>query len=285
MTKAYLSILFIYVFSAIAVIFFGDLLPFEDPVCVAALADLGATILIFAFSLLYNNSSVYDPYWSVAPVFIAVYWFLSGVILWNFDIRALMVLFLLLIWSVRLTVNWLIRWKGLGDEDWRYRDFRQKTGNAYWLVSFLGIHLMPTILVFLGCMSLIPVFMEAGDSPGFLDIVALVVTVLSIWIETIADRQLRQFKLGRDNKDKILKTGFWAISRHPNYLGEITFWWGLYLFGLAANASFWWTIIGPIAITVLFIFISIPMLEKRMNKLRPSYKEETRDIPRFLLWF
>ena len=235
MAKAYLSILLIYIFSAAAVIFFGDLLPFENPIYTAALADLGATVLIFAFSMIYNNSSIYDPYWSVAPVIIAVYWLLPRGILWNFDIRAVLVFLLLLAWSVRLTVNWLIRWKGLDDEDWRYRDFRQRNVKIYWLISFLGIHLMPTILVFLGCLSLIPVFLEAKHSLGFLDIAAFVIVVFSIWIEAKADIQLRSFRMRQENKNKILKIGLWAISRHPNYLGEIAFWWGLYFFGVVAN--------------------------------------------------
>jgi steroid 5-alpha reductase family enzyme len=75
--------------------------------------------------------------------------------------------------------------------------------------------------------------------------------------------------------------GLWAYSRHPNYFGEVMFWWGLFLFGLAADLGYWWTIIGPILITFLFAFISIPLMEKRSLERRPGYREITRIIPTF----
>lgn len=240
----------------------------DSPVLAAAFADLAATVVIFAFSLGLDNSSVYDPYWSVAPFPIGLYWmvrFSAGV-----TPRQLVLLALVLFWAVRLTANWLRRWRGLADEDWRYADYR-RLGAAYWPISFLGFHLFPTILVFLGCVSLVPALSEGSRSVGVLDLLALAVTAAAIGIESTADKQLRRFLASKKAPEEILDTGLWALSRHPNYFGEVLFWWGVYLFGLAANPAWWWTIIGPIAITGLFLGVSVPMMDKRMLARHPGY--------------
>jgi steroid 5-alpha reductase family enzyme len=237
-------------------------------VLTAALADLAATAVVFAFSLGLDNSSVYDPYWSVAPFPVGLYWmvrFSAGM-----TPRQAVLLALVLFWAVRLTINWLRRWRGLADEDWRYADFR-RLGPAYWPVSFLGFHMFPTILVFLGCLSLVPALSGGSRAVGVLDLLALAVTVAAIGIESTADKQLRRFLASSRTPGQILDTGLWVLSRHPNYFGEVLFWWGLYLFGLAANPAWWWTIIGPIAITGLFLGVSVPMMDRRMLARHPGY--------------
>ena len=168
-------------------------------------------------------------------------------------------------------------WQGLGHEDWRYAEYR-KLGRSYWVVSFLGFHLMPTIWVYLGCLSLFPVFSSAGAfSP--LDGLALVVTVAAIAMETTADEQLRAFRRSHPSAGRVLDTGVWALCRHPNYLGELSFWWGLYLFGLAADPSKWWAIVGPVSITLLFVFVSAPLLDRRSVARRPGYERHMARVP------
>src|SRR5690606_33161581 len=117
-----------------------------------AVADVAATAVVFVFSLVLRNHSTYDAYWSVAPVPIALW-------LWTLEpagdpLRRVLVVGLLLAWALRLTWNWASGWEGLHHVDWRYRQIAQQTGRAFPLVSFLGIHLMPTVLVFLGCIPL-----------------------------------------------------------------------------------------------------------------------------------
>jgi steroid 5-alpha reductase family enzyme len=235
----------------------------------AAAADLAATIVVFVFSLILDNSSVYDPYWSVAPVPILVYWLAAT---GDFSVRRVVVLALVVSWAVRLTMNWLRRWRGLADEDWRYADYR-KLGSAYWPVSFLGFHLFPTVIVFLGCMALLPVFLPGARQFGVLDALAAVVTLGAVVTEATADFQLRKFLLTRTDKAQVLDTGLWALSRHPNYFGEVMFWWGLWLFGLAADPSWWWTIAGPVTVTGLFLGVSIPMMDTRLLSRHPGYAE------------
>ncbi|HUI70450.1 MAG TPA: DUF1295 domain-containing protein [Spirochaetia bacterium] len=235
----------------------------------AAAADLAATIVVFVFSLILDNSSVYDPYWSVAPVPILVSWLVAT---GGFSARQIIAIALVALWAVRLTMNWLRRWHGLADEDWRYADYR-RLGAGYWPVSFLGFHLFPTIIVFLGCISLLPAFLSGSRQLGIFDLLGIVVTLGAIWIETIADRQLRSFIRTRTDPAQILSSGVWSLCRHPNYFGEVSFWWGLWLFGLAANPSWWWTIVGPVAVTGLFLGVSIPMMDRRLLARHPGYAD------------
>jgi len=254
------------------------------PLVVVAVADVVGTVVVFGFSFAFKNSSFYDPYWSVAPIPIAFY-LASHPTAADSAVGARQVLALVLVtlWGLRLTANWLRGWTGLHHEDWRYGKLRADTGKAYWLVSFSGIHLFPTVLVFLGCLGLYPA-LTAGARPfGPLDLVAAAITAGAIVIESLADNQLRAFVQSNRDPARYLDTGLWAWSRHPNYFGEVSFWWGVWLFGVAADpASAWWTAGGPVAMTVLFVFISIPMMEKRMLAKRPSYAEHQRRVSMLL---
>ncbi len=248
-----------------------------NDIATAFCADAAATVVIFIFSMALNNSSMYDPYWSAAPLFIALFWALGregG----YFSLRGLVVMLLVAAWGMRLTYNWYRQWKGLVHEDWRYADFRKKTGPLYWPVSFLGIHFFPTVMVFLGCLSMFPVMSSGSAETWFLDGAAFVVTAGAIIIETIADKQLNRFVSSNPPAEAILSSGLWAYSRHPNYFGEILFWWGLFLFAIAADGFLWWTLIGPLAITIMFITVSIPMMEKRMLSRRPHYEERRKKV-------
>src|SRR5690349_15519700 len=117
----------------------------QHPLLLLAAADTAATIVIFLFSVFTKNSSMYDPYWSVAPVPIALFWLLQPGSAGFGSLRHDVLFVLLCLWAVRLTFNWASQWKGLDHEDWRYREMHEQTGAFYWPVSFLGIHLMPTI--------------------------------------------------------------------------------------------------------------------------------------------
>ena len=241
------------------------------PIAIAAIADLAATLVVFAGSVALNNSSVYDPYWSVAPLPIALYWVATAGV---FGLRQLLILALLTLWGARLTTNWALRWRGPADEDFRYVEIRGKTGKAYWPASLASIHLLPTAWIFLG---LVPIF-PALARPGFaiLDVAAALVTGLAIAIETIADRQLRRYLRAPHDEHGVLDSGLWSRCRHPNYLGEILFWWGLFLFGVAAQPSWVFSFIGPLSITLLFVFVSVPWMDRRMLSRHPAWAEHMR---------
>ena len=274
--KGVLGLVAAYVSALIAAISVGFLLKNQHNLLIVLGADVAGTVIIFLFSRLFNNSSFYDPYWSVAPLAISFYllFITDKITIYQIAITALVCA-----WGIRLTWNFLRGWRGLEHEDWRYVDFREKHGARYWPVSFWGIHLTPTIIVYLGCLPLFPALLSPSCESGWLAFVSVIVTTLAIWIEGAADNQLRDFRRENHGSAKILKSGLWGRVRHPNYLGEILFWWGIFLFGLSADLGSWPMIVGPVVITALFVFISIPMIDKRMLRKRPEYAEHIANVP------
>ncbi|NMO49620.1 DUF1295 domain-containing protein [Actinoplanes sp. TBRC 11911] len=251
-------------------------LPGRHPLAVTLYADLLATIVVFAASMVVRNASLYDPYWSVAPAVIVAAWVwqagLSG--------RRIAVLVLVLVWAVRLTANWASSWRGLGHEDWRYVQLREQRPRLlpWWLLNLTGIQLMPTLVVFAGLLAVWPAVKTNEHSFGLIDVLAVVVTGTSIAVEATADRQLRRHA----RPGRTLDSGLWRYSRHPNYLGEIGFWWGLWLFALAAAPSWWWTVAGPITMVLLFTFVSVPLMDRRSLSRRPGYADHMRRVPALL---
>lgn len=247
-----------------------------------AIADVAATLVVFGFSFAWRNTSVYDAYWMAAPpLFCAGLWALA-VAPEGPGARATLVAALVLAWAVRLTWNWIRGWQGLDHEDFRYRDMQRTTGRLYWLVSLTGLHLFPTALVLLAMLPLIAIFSRDAAPLGALDALALAVTLGGIVVQKIADDQLRAFVRQRAagaadaSRGAVCDVGLWSWSRHPNYFGELSFWCGLYVFALASGRAEWWSAIGPLAIAGLFLFASIPMMERRQRARKPAYAEYAR---------
>ncbi len=285
MLKAAALIVVAYLLAGAVAVGVGYGLRGQHPLLLLAAADTAATMVIFVFSVATRNSSCYDPYWSVAPVPIALFWLLQPGASGFASLRHILVFALLCLWAVRLTYNWASQWRGLNHEDWRYRDLQQQTGRLYWPVSFLGIHLFPTILVFLGCLALWPALFGGMQPFNWLDVVACLVTGSAIVMEATADIQMRRFRRAAKATGEVEPPGLWRFSRHPNYFGEVSFWWGLFLFGLAADVSFWWVVIGPVCILGLFLFVSIPMMEKHLLARRPGYAAYQQRVSAFIPWF
>jgi steroid 5-alpha reductase family enzyme len=246
--------------------------PIADPLWRTFAADAVATVVIFGFSFAWDNSSFYDAYWSVIPIAIVLYWMtLADAAVPGLRLAALGVV--VGVWGVRLTWNWARGWTGLDHEDWRYVGFRELAPGFYWPISFLGIHFFPTVIVFAGLAALYPAVVQGGRPFGLLDLVALAVGIAGIAFEWIADDQLRAFTTGPKRPGETLRTGLWRYSRHPNYLGEILVWWSFFLFGWAADPA--WAKLGvlaPLAMTGMFLLVSIPLIEKRALERRTAYQ-------------
>lgn len=240
-------------------------------------ADVAATLVVFAAATLVRNASLYDPFWSVAPPVIVAAWAASEP---GDGARSAIVVALVAVWGVRLTANWATGWRGLGHEDWRYRKLRDVTRGRlpFWVVNLFGIELMPTLLVFGGLLCAWPAVAQAGRGLGLLDAAAIAVTIAAIAMEAVADLQRRAFARDPANAGRIADRGLWAWSRHPNYVGQIAFWWGLWLFALAADPGWWWTAAGPLAIVALFVWVSVPMMDARSLARRPGYSEHMRAV-------
>ncbi|MFX1364066.1 MAG: DUF1295 domain-containing protein [Promethearchaeota archaeon] len=282
--KAYAYCTISYIIASTISIMVGILFRHLHPLLMILFADLVGTVVIFIISSIFKNTSFYDPYWSVAPLIITLYYLLfTSSSKYGYQ-RSIIVAILITIWSIRLTYNWLRQWQGLKHEDWRYKNYRLKMGKEFWIINLIGLQLMPTILVYLGATSLYPIFSLAANRIGIIDIFAFLVMIIAILIEALADQQLYKFIKKRKSNQEIITKGLWAFSRHPNYFGEILFWWGLFLFALAANVSYYWTIVGPISITILFNAVSIPLMERRNLERKPSYINYKKQVSRLIPW-
>ena len=248
-------------------------------------ADCAGTLVIFAFSRTFRNSSFYDAYWSIAPMALAGWFAWLGLEQGAHPVRQVLVLGLVWWWGARLTFNWWRGWTGLGHEDWRYTDLRKRSGALYPVVDLLGIHVAPTAQVFLGCLALYPALVYSAAPLGPLDALGVAMAAVAIVIESRADSELHRFLSRRREPGEILSSGLWAYSRHPNYFGEMGFWVGLATLGYAADLTFVYSGFGALTIVGLFVFISVPMIERRSLERRPGYADHARRVSAIVPWF
>jgi steroid 5-alpha reductase family enzyme len=284
-TKSLLICLSGYLFALLIICFLFKLTgPFKNILLATLVLDLAATFLIFLLSVIFNNSSFYDPFWSLAPLPILLVWSSHAKIPAVNPERQWIIIALILIWAFRLTFNCVRRWKGMGDEDWRYSMHRSHSRLIYWLISLVGFHVFPTLIVFAGCLSVYPSMSLLTQPMGITDGIALIMTLSGIAIEMIADQQLKDFLRNKPDK-AFLSTGLWKYSRHPNYFGEILFWTGLSVFSLKTNPFAWYIPVGPLAMILMFSLISVPLMDKRMLKNKPGYKEYLKKTSGLIPWF
>ncbi|MCR4953023.1 MAG: DUF1295 domain-containing protein [Treponema sp.] len=240
------------------------------------LADIFTTAVVFVFSLIFNNASVYDPYWSVQPPVI-----LFVALLKNFNSNSgntflgWLLFSVVLFWALRLTANWAYNFKSFEYQDWRYVMLKEKSGRAYPLINFLGIHLFPTFVVYLCILPAVTVI-HTGAGFNLLCSVFLLFSLAAAFFQGIADIQMHKFRaLGTGG---FIRTGLWKHSRHPNYACEILMWWGVGLASVCAMPERWYLLAGAFINTLMFLFISIPMADKRQSR-KPGfaeYKKATR---------
>ncbi len=233
------------------------------------LADIGATVVTFIGSLIFRNASVYDPYWSVAPpVILLAYAITYGS--WTFG--TVLLLFVIFFWGVRLTGNWAYTFKNLEHQDWRYTMLHEKSGKLYPIVNLFGIHMFPTLVVYLAILPAL-VYLETPVW-NVLTAVGAIVCIAATLLEMFADIQMQRFRR-RAAAGEMITTGLWKNARHPNYLGEILMWWGVYLMLLSCGGA-WYYGAGALVNTLMFLFISIPMAEKRLLARKPDYAQHIR---------
>jgi steroid 5-alpha reductase family enzyme len=240
-----------------------------NPLIRLFLADVLATVVVWGFGLLYENVSVYDPYWSVFPPI--------AFLLWAFymDIWSVPVILLLIAswyWGWRLTRNWVITFKGIGHEDWRYTKYRSQHPLVFHIINLFGLNMMPTLVVFAAMLPGLKLF-ETFAPANILTYLGCIVSIASATIQLIADKQSHDFRAAHPGK--VCNVGLWKHGRHPNYFGEIQFWWGIWIMYASLNGIDMY-IGGAIAMTALFLGISVPLMEKRQLANKPDYAEYRR---------
>jgi steroid 5-alpha reductase family enzyme len=244
----------------------------------AFIADVLATLVVFVFSRAYRNSSFYDAFWSVIPPLLLIFWWAAGPLGLD-SLRCWLLTIVVMYWAVRLTGNWVYSFPGLHHEDWRYPILRDSAGRWEFLADLFGIHLVPTVQVFLGMLPVYVAVTTPGPGLVWLSWVAFAVGIGAVTLELVADTQMHRFV--RDKQPgAVMDRGLWSWSRHPNYLGEISFWFALALFGVAAApSSAWWLFVGVVAMLAMFLGASIPMMEKRSLARRPQYQAVIDRVP------
>lgn len=242
-------------------------------------ADVVATIDVWAWGLILKNVSVYDPYWSVFPPFLLT---VMVLVFKPISMATILLLIVVWLWAIRLTGNWAFTFKNLNSEDWRYTKYRtEQKPWIFHIINFFGLNMVPTLVVFL---ALLP-GMEIVENKGLADAniftwIGFAVALTAVAIELIADTQRHRFAKTYAKKE-VCNVGLWKHGRHPNYFGEISFWWGIWLMFVSVNRfqDHVWYIAGPILMTCLFLFVSIPLMEKRQMLNKPdytAYKAQTR---------
>ena len=238
-----------------------------------------STMFIFIGSVILKNSSLYDPFWSVAPIPIVLYLVLNYE---NSITLKLLVLAPIFFWALRLTRNWIISWQGFEHEDFRYKKLKNTNKLKAEINNFFGIHLFPTLIVNLSLYPLLFILTNNINTSIFLYF-ASIFTFLAVLLETVSDEQMRVFRNNPLNKGKTMRYKLWKYSRHPNYLGEILFWFGIYFMGLSSGLAPFWIIICPLTMLALFVFISCPMMDERSLKNRPNYRSYMDKTSQLLL--
>ncbi len=284
LTASFIICTFVYL---IAITVAGGFLLFYEsnlnPLWKGLVADVIATIVVFGFSYMFKNSSLYDAYWSVAPPLLAWYWFHAGS--YNFVQEAMF--WCIMLWAIRLTLNWARGWHGLKHEDWRYIMLHDKSPKVYWFTSFAGIHMFPTVMVFL---AMLPVYYITITETYKVDLnwcllaFGAFISLVATLIELLADEQMRHFKK-RAKPGEFINEGLWKYSRHPNYFGEIAFWLGLWVMQMSVTPQHWWTGIGFIAMFIMFRFASIPMMEQKNLASKTGYANYMGRVSMLVPWF
>ncbi len=262
----------VYLLAAVLGILLYRALNFEMALSLL-IADAAATVFVFMFSLIFKNASVYDPYWSVQPIVILL------AFAWGKPLGAAQILLLIAVclWGLRLTANWAYTFHGLLHQDWRYTMLKEKTGVFYPVINFVGIHMVPTLVVYACILPGVyvlryPLALNTGA------VLSVALCVAAVILQGSADVQMHRFR--KQKCGGFIRVGLWKHSRHPNYLGEILMWWGVGMFSQFLMPGRWILLAGALANTCLFLFVSIPMADGRQGKKAgfAEYRRATRRL-------
>jgi steroid 5-alpha reductase family enzyme len=249
---------------------------------IIGLVILVLMILLWLVSLALKNSSIVDIFWGTGFVISA--WVAFVLTPEGFAGRKWLLVTLATIWGLRLSLHILTRNWNKG-EDFRYQVWRKESGAAWWWRSFFKVFLLQGFLMWVIGISLLRAQISAIPAQmTFLDYLAIPVWLVGFFFEAVGDWQLARFKANLANKGKVLNTGVWRYSRHPNYFGDAAQWWAFYLMALAAGS--WWTIFSPVLMTLLLMRVSgVTLLEKTLKENKPGYQSYVESTSEFIPWF
>ena len=241
----------------------------------AFVAVFAAAVCVWMVSLVRNDVSIVDSLWSLMfLLMLGVYSVLAD----TFGPRLLLILVLVATWALRLSIFIAVRNHG-EPEDSRYVEIRRNNEPHFRFKSLYIVFGLQAVLA--GFISLpLLVAASAASALGWLDFAGVTLWLIGMYFEVIGDWQLARFKADPLNSGKVLDTGLWRYTRHPNYFGEFTIWWGY--FAVALSAGGWWTVLSPLLMTFLLLKVSgVALLEKSIGERRPEYARYVRETNAF----
>jgi steroid 5-alpha reductase family enzyme len=239
----------------------------------------GAMLLLWGASLRLRNASIVDPFWGAG--FALAAW-VSHAVAGSGGTRAWLALALVTAWGLRLSIHLLQRNAGHG-EDFRYAAMRRGHGPRFWWVSLFTVFLLQGALLWSISLPVQAAVTAVGRPAGALEVAAALLWSVGFLFEVVGDRQLARFKADPASRGRVLDTGLWRYTRHPNYFGDAVQWWAFGLLGLGAGAP--WTLLSPALMTFLLLRVSgVALLEKDIAGRRPAYRDYVARTSAFLPW-
>lgn len=243
---------------------------------------IGFMTILWIVSVIITNASIVDPFWGFGFVLINTFYFFDA---GNFGLRQYILLALVGVWGLRLSLHLGIRNLGKG-EDFRYVAFRNSYGvKRYWWISFFQVFLLQAVLLWLVSAPLVAVNLDnPAAGLNIIDIAAILLWITGFLFETVGDYQLSKFRSDPSNRGKLLTTGLWRYTRHPNYFGDAAVWWGFALLGISSGGYI--NALGALLMTFLLLKISgVMLLEKTLKANKPGYAEYAAATSSFIPWF
>jgi steroid 5-alpha reductase family enzyme len=248
----------------------------------ALLIILSLMSFVWLISIFVRNVSIVDFFWGLGFVMACFFYFLKTD---GSDIRKILLTIMVAVWGLRLSAY--IAWRNYGKgEDFRYREFRKKYGeDRYWWISFFQTFLLQGILLWLISAPLLGAQYGGQNNPlGLLDYLGILLWIIGFAFEAGGDYQLARFRSVPENKGKVLNRGFWKFTRHPNYFGDATVWWGYGMICISSGSYL--PFLGSLLMTGLIIKVSgVVLLEKTLVGQKPQYKEYIEKTSAFIPWF
>ncbi len=240
---------------------------------------LAAEAALWAASRRLKDVTIADIFWGPGFILAAA---VSATAAPPTDARNLLLLALVAIWAMRLTGHLFFRWRHAGQEDRRYAAMRATYGSAFEQRSLFIVFLAQGIAVWIVSWPLQAAMAAPPVAFGWLDLTGALIAAAGFALEAVADWQLAHFLERPDNRGKVLAGGVWAWSRHPNYFGDVAFWWGIFLIALAGSGA-WWSVLGPLLMTFVLLRVSgVPLTEKDIVRRRPAYTDYMRRTSAFI---
>lgn len=244
--------------------------PFSETYFMGIAVIMSCLTVLWILSLIIKDASIIDIFWGVG--FVITVWTYANMIGWEtLDVRAKIFVGMVSLWGLRLGIYLGARNIGKG-EDYRYKAWREENGKNWWWLSYIRVFVLQGFILWIVSSIFVPALSVQGGL-GFLEFLGIGLWAIGLFFEAVGDWQLSRFKRNPGNKGKVMDTGLWKYTRHPNYFGDALMWWGLFCFCLGHPQGLFY-IFSPIFMTLLLLKVSgVAMLERKLKESKPKYKE------------